>query len=58
MSPRIAPETTALTVYTGAAPIPFDIPIKAIPIVEIVPQDVPMSMDVSEHMRNVTMRNI
>ena len=48
----------ALTVYMGAAPSPFEIPIKAMPRVEMVPQDVPMSMDVREHMRKVTMRKM
>ena len=58
LSPRIAPDTMALTVYMGAAPSPFEIPIKAMPRVEMVPQDVPMSMDVREHMRKVTIRKM
>ena len=49
LSPKNEPEMTIPAVTAGGIPIPLPIPIIAIPIVPIVPQDVPMDIDVKLH---------
>lgn len=56
LSPIIAPDTMVLTVYMGGRPRAPDIPMKATPKVEIVPQDVPITIDVAEHITNEVIR--
>lgn len=49
LSPKNDPEITMPAVTAGGIPIPLPIPIIAIPIVPIVPQDVPIDIDVRLH---------
>ena len=49
--PNMAPDTIVLTVYMGDSPKALDIPMNAIPSVEIVPHEVPIIIDVSEHIK-------
>ena len=49
LSPKYAPESTAPAVIAGSKPNPLPIPIKAIPIVALVVQELPVAIETTIH---------
>ena len=58
LSPKYAPDRTAPATIGRGKPSPPPIPIKAIPMVPVVPQEVPVASEVMEHMISAAGKNI
>ena len=56
LSPKKEPEMTMPAVTAGGMPMPAPMPIMARPMVPMVPQEVPMDMDVRLHSSRPTGR--
>ena len=58
LSPKYAPAKIAPAVGPRGIPIPVAMPMRASPMVPMVPHDEPVASDVIEHIRTAAIRNI
>ena len=58
LSPKYAPEIMAPAAAGAGIPRPTAIPIKASPMVPMVPQEVPVARDVIEHINTAATKKI
>ena len=54
LSPKKAPDTTAPAIRADGTPTLMPTPYRARPIVAMLPKDVPVQSDMTEHSRNVS----